>query len=193
MLTGIFKEPVSGRVRVRRHSLEGDAQADLNVHGGGEYKAVYAYPFEHYAYWENALGRTGFAPGMFGENLTTSGLLEDSVNVGDILRIGSAVLQVTHPRTPCAKLAQKFERPQIIKEFLFSGRSGFYLRLVEEGDLGAGDEATLIHRNPAGVTIRALLGMTDLGESNPELAARAVNLDALPPSWRSDVAALLQN
>jgi MOSC domain-containing protein YiiM len=190
VMTGIFKEPVAGRVRVRRHSLEGDAQADLSVHGG-EYKAVYVYPFEHYSYWENTLSRKGFAPGIFGENLTTLGVLEDAVCVGDIFRIGSAGLQVTHPRMPCAKLAQKFERPEIIKEFLFSGRSGFYFRVIEEGDLGAGDEATLIHRDPAGVTIRALLGMTDLGESNPELAARAVNLDALPPNWRCDVTALL--
>lgn len=192
VLTGIYKEPVAGRVRVRRHNLEGDAQADLRVHGG-EHKAVYVYPFEHYAHWERELGRTGFRPGMFGENLTTSGLLETEVCVGDVLRIGSSVLQVTHPRMPCAKLAHKFERPQFIKEFLVSGRSGFYLRIIEEGQVGAGDTVEWVQRDPNGVTVRALLGLTDLNEVNPALAARAVQVEALPPNWRDDVAALLRN
>jgi MOSC domain-containing protein YiiM len=190
VLTGIYKEPVAGRVRVRRHQLEGDAQADLRVHGG-EHKAVYAYPFEHYAHWERELGRSGFAPGMFGENLTTAGLLETELFVGDVLRIGSAVLQVTQPRMPCAKLGHKFARPQFIKEFLVSGRSGFYLRVVEEGELAAGDAVEFVRRDPNGVTVRALLGLTDLNEINPALAARAVQVEALPPNWRDDVAALL--
>lgn len=190
VMTGIFKEPRSGRVPVRRHQLEGDSQADTRVHGG-EYKAVYAYPFEHYGYWEQRLGRSGFAPGMFGENLTTTGLLEDVICIGDILQVGSAVLQVTHPRMPCAKLAAKFQRPQIIKEFLTSGRSGFYLRVAQEGDLAGGDEIKLVSRDPNEVTVRALLGLTDLNESPPGLAGRAMKLDALPPSWRDDVAALL--
>jgi MOSC domain-containing protein YiiM len=124
VMTGIYKEPVLGRVRVVRHNLAGDAQADLRVHGG-EHKAVYAYPFEHYAHWERALGRSGFTPGLFGENLTTSGLLEDGICIGDVVRIGSTVLQVTHPRTPCSKLGHKLARPQFVKEFLTSGRSGF--------------------------------------------------------------------
>jgi MOSC domain-containing protein YiiM len=190
VMTGIYKEPVAGRVRVRAHSLEGDAQADLRVHGG-EHKAVYAYPFEHYATWERDLGRRGFSPGIFGENLTISGLVEDAVCIGDVLRIGSAALQVTHPRTPCFKLAHKFARPQFIKEFLHSGRSGFYLRLVEEGELGAGDSIEFIRRDPQGVTVRALLGLTDLKEINPALAARALLADGLPPNWRDDVAALV--
>lgn len=189
VLTAIFKEPRSGRVAVRRHQLDGDAQADTRVHGG-EYKAVYAYPIEHYGYWEERLGRNGFAPGMFGENLTTSGLLEDVICIGDVLRIGSAELQVTHPRMPCNKLAHKFERPQFIKEFLTSGRSGFYLRVIREGDVGGGDEVTLVSREPTGVTVRQLLGLTDLKESPPGLAERAMKLDALPPSWRDEVAAL---
>src|SRR5437867_8417809 len=97
VMTGIYKEPVAGRVRVRGHNVEGDAQADLSVHGG-EYKAVYAYPFEHYAQWERDLGRSDFKPGMFGENLTISGATEDLVCIGDVLRIGTTALQVTHPR-----------------------------------------------------------------------------------------------
>ena len=191
-MTGLFKEPVPGRVGVRRHSLDGDAQADRRVHGG-EHKAVYVYPFEHYAHWERVLGRSNFAPGMFGENLTTTGLLEDVICVGDVFRIGSAVLQVTHPRMPCTKLAHRFARPQFIKEFLVSGRSGFYLRVVEEGALGAGDAVQLIQRDDNGVTVRALLGLTDLDEFNADLAARALRVAALPPSWRDDVTTLLKN
>lgn len=192
VMTGIYKEPIAGRVRVRRHNLEGDAQADLSVHGG-EYKAVYAYPFEHYAQWERDLGRSDFKPGMFGENLTISGATEDLVCIGDVLRIGTTVLQVTHPRMPCFKLAHKFGRPQFIKEFLLSGRSGFYMRIVEEGELGAGDAMEFIRRDPQRVTVRALLGLTDLKEINPDLAKRALVAEGLPPNWRDDVAAFLSN
>jgi len=192
VMTGIYKEPIAGRVRVRRHNLEGDAQADLSVHGG-EYKAVYAYPFEHYAQWERDLGRSDFKPGMFGENLTISGATEDLVCIGDVLRIGTTVLQVTHPRMTCFKLAHKFGRPQFIKEFLLSGRSGFYMRIVEEGELGAGDAMEFIRRDPQRVTVRALLGLTDLKEINPDLAKRALVAEGLPPNWRDDVAAFLSN
>jgi MOSC domain-containing protein YiiM len=191
VMTGIYKEPVAGRVGVRKHNLDGDAQADLSVHGG-EFKALYAYPFEHYAPWERELGRSGFVPGMFGENLTLSGATEEMMCVGDVLRIGSAVLQVTHPRMPCFKLAHKFGRPQFIKEFLVSGRSGYYLRIVEEGELCAGDAIEFIHRDPQRVTVRGLLGLTDLKEINPALAERALLAEGLPPSWREDVAALLR-
>ena len=192
VMTGIYKEPVAGRVRVRRHNVEGDAQADLSVHGG-EYKAVYAYPFEHYAQWERDLGRSDFKPGMFGENLTISGATEDLVCIGDTLRIGTSVLQVTHPRMPCFKLAHKFGRPQFIKEFLLSGRSGYYLRIVEEGELGAGDVIEFLHRDPQRVTVRGLLGLTDLKEINLALVKRALLAEGLPPSWLEEVAALLQN
>jgi MOSC domain-containing protein YiiM len=192
IMTGIFKRPVQGRIAVRRSNLDGDAQADLTVHGG-EYKAVYAYPEEHYPYWEQALHRRGLAPGMFGENLTTSGLLEKEVCVGDTYRIGSAVLQVTQPRTPCAKLAHKFARPQLLKEFLLSGKSGFYFRVVQEGDLAAGDEVILLQRDPCQVTVRNVLGLTDLKEFDPELASRALKVQALAPEWREELAALVKN
>ena len=191
VLTGIYKDPILGRVEVRGHNLAGDAQADLTVHGG-EHKAVYAYPFEHYPYWESALKRSGFVPGIFGENLTTTGLLEEIVCVGDVLQIGSAVLQVTQPRTPCFKLAHKFGRPQFVKEFLLSGRSGFYLRIVKEGTVAAGDEVTVLEKDPNGVTVRELLGLVSLNEINRELAARAVRIEALPRSWRADLEALLE-
>jgi MOSC domain-containing protein YiiM len=179
-----------GSIKLRRHSLDGDGQADLRVHGG-DHKAVYVHPFEHYAQWERELVRSGFTPGMFGENLTVSGATEEMVCIGDTLRFGTAVLQVTHPRTPCFKLAHKFARPQFIKEFLLSGRSGYNLRIVEEGKLGAGDAIEFVHRDPQRVTVRGLLGLTDLKEINLDLAARALRVEALPASWREDVAALL--
>ena len=192
VMTGIFKEPAAGPIQVRRHALAGDEQADLKVHGG-EFKAVYAYPFEHYTFWEETLDRAQFSHGMFGENLTTTGITEGTVCCGDILRIGTALLQVTHPRTPCAKLAFKFERPQMIKEFLWSGRSGFYLRVVEEGDISAGDEIEIVKRDRNRVSVRELLGITDLNEGTLEVAARALKIESIPQSWRDEVAEFLNS
>lgn len=142
VLTGIFKRPVTGRVRVLRFNLEGDRQADLTVHGG-PYKAVYAYPSEHYPWWREQLPDTDMEPGMFGENLTTEGVLETDVPIGQQLRAGTALLQVTQPRMPCFKLALKFNRSDIIKRFWKSGRSGFYLSVIEEGEVEAGDAIEL--------------------------------------------------
>lgn len=136
--TGIFKEPVSGRVRATRHGLAGDGQADQRVHGGRT-KAVYAYPSEHYAYWRRELRDQDLPWGMFGENLTTEGLLETEVRVGDRFRVGTAILEVTQPRRPCVKLGIRFGREDIIPRFRQARRSGFYLAVVEEGELGAGD------------------------------------------------------
>jgi MOSC domain-containing protein YiiM len=139
--TGIFKEPVEGRIKVRKLNLEGDAQADLRVHGG-EDKAVYAYPVEHYRFWSEELGRD-LPCGQFGENLTVEGLLEDQVQIGDIYRVGTTRLQVSQPRTPCHKLAARMASEEFPHRFLASGRSGFYLRVLQEGELGKGDT---IHR-----------------------------------------------
>ena len=149
--TAIFKEPVPGQVRVGRLNLEGDRQADLTVHGGAA-KAVYAYPFEHYAYWREELA-TDLPWGAFGENLTTSGLTEEDVHLGDRLRIGSAEFVVTQPRTPCFKLAVKFGRHDMVRRFHQSGRSGFYLAVAEEGFVAAGDTISVIARDPAGVAV----------------------------------------
>ncbi|MBY0375464.1 MAG: MOSC domain-containing protein [Bryobacteraceae bacterium] len=136
--TGIFKEPVSGPVAVRRLGLEGDQQADLRVHGG-PWKAVYAYPSEHYARWRAEYPHRDFPYGFFGENLTIEGLTEDQLETGDLIRAGSALLQVTTPREPCFKLGTKFGDMQFIRRFAESGRSGFYLAVLEEGILEAGD------------------------------------------------------
>lgn len=136
--TGIFKEPVSGRVRVGRLGLQGDEQADLEVHGG-PLKAVYLYPSEHYAFWARELPGAPLPWGTFGENLTVSGLSEAGVRVGDVFRIGTAVLAATKPRFPCYKLGIKFGREDMIDRFLASGRTGFYTKVLEEGELGTSD------------------------------------------------------
>ncbi len=138
--TAIFKESVAGSVAIRGLNLAGDQQADLTVHGGSE-KAVYVYPVEHYEYWRKQLPDVSFSWGAFGENLTTEGLSEDSLCIGDLLRAGSAILQVTQPRMPCYKLQLRFDRDDMIKRFLVSGRSGFYLSVIEPGHVGAGSAA----------------------------------------------------
>jgi MOSC domain-containing protein YiiM len=150
--TGIFKEPVAGRVKVRRLGLDGDKQADLTVHGG-PLKAVYGYPSEHYARWKVELSRESLPWGMFGENLTTGRLLEDTVRVGDEFRVGSAVLVVTQPRFPCYKLGIKFGAMEMVSRFQASGRSGFYFSVLKEGLVGAGDRIELIRSESSQPTI----------------------------------------
>jgi MOSC domain-containing protein YiiM len=154
LTTGFFKEPVSGRLAVREGNLDGDGQADLRVHGGIE-KAIYLYPAEHYGYWQNELPGAPLPWGSFGENLTTKGLLEDAVHIGDRYRIGSAEFKVTQHRQPCYKLSIRFGRDDIVKRFLLSGRSGFYLAVVKEGDVGAGDALELVHRDASQLTVAA--------------------------------------
>lgn len=181
--TGIFKEPVEGRVNLSRLNLAGDKQADLSVHGGLS-KAVYVYPAEHYAYWQQELPGMRLPWGMFGENLTTHGLSEDTVHIGDRLRIGSAEMIVTEPRMPCYKLALKFGRDDIIKRFLRSGRSGFYLAVLQEGKVGAGDEVEFIERAPHQVTVADIVRLYVKEKDNLELLQRVVQVEALSESWR---------
>src|SRR5215470_12181439 len=149
--TAIFKEPVAGAVAIRALNLAGDQQADLTVHGGYN-KAVYAYPAEHYEHWRTQLPDVAFSCGAFGENLTTEGLWEDTLCIGDLLRVGSAVLQVTQPRMPCYKLELRFNRDDMIKHFLLNGRSGFYFSVIERGDVAAGSKVEMLDRDPNGVT-----------------------------------------
>src|SRR5437764_2970582 len=150
--TSIFKEPVAGTVRVRRLNIEGDQQSDLTVHGGVG-KAVYVYPSEHYSFWRQELPDADLPWGAFGENLTTTGLSEDDVHIGDRFGIGSAEFVVTQPRMPCFKLTIRFGRADMIKRFLCSGRSGFYLAVTKEGEIAAGDAISLISRHPGAITI----------------------------------------
>ena len=181
--TGIFKVPVEGRVMLRTLNLDGDRQADLTVHGGIT-KAVYAYPSEHYAYWRNELPETDLQWGMFGENFTTEGLAEADVNIGDRFRIGSAELKVTEPRMPCYKLGIKFQRNDILRRFLESGRSGFYFSVAQEGEVGAGDEIGLLSRDESNVTVADISRLYVRGKDDPETMRRAIDLEALPESWR---------
>jgi MOSC domain-containing protein YiiM len=182
--TGIFKEPVTGRVRLRTLNLEGDRQADLSVHGGPS-KAVYVYPSEHYDYWRRELPDIELPWGMFGENFTTAGLLESELNIGDKFRVGSAVVAVTEPRMPCYKLAIKFGRPDMVKRFLASERTGFYFSVLREGDVGAGDAIQLMERSEHSLRVRDVTQLYTREKHNAELLRRAIEVDALPESWRS--------
>jgi MOSC domain-containing protein YiiM len=182
--TGIFKSPVEGRVGMHALNLVGDGQADLTVHGGRS-KAVYAYPSEHYVYWRKELPGVELPWGMFGENLTTQGLLEGAVNIGDRFRIGSAEVMVTEPRMPCYKLGLKFGRDDIIKKFLASRRTGFYFAVLQEGEVGANDTIQRVSRDPHGVTVEDITDLYATKPRNLELLGRAVLVEALPESWRA--------
>ena len=181
--TGIFKEPVAGRVWIRRLNLDGDKQADLSVHGGPE-KAVYLYPVEHYAYWRNDLPEMELPWGMFGENLTTEGLVEEAVNIGDRLRVGTVEVVVTQPRMPCQKLAIKFDRPDIIKRFLASGRTGFYFRVLQEGEVGAGDAIEQISRDENDLSVADITRLYAHAKDDVATLQRAVRHKVLPTDWR---------
>jgi MOSC domain-containing protein YiiM len=181
--TGIFKKPVSGRLMLRRLNLDGDRQADLSVHGG-PYKAVYAYPSEHYGYWKKELREKDLPWAAFGENLTTEGLSEDELHVGDRFRIGSAAIMVRQPRMPCYKLAAKFQRDDILETFLHSGRSGFYFSVEQEGEIGAGDSFELISRNHTGITIAEMNRLFVREKYNRALLQKAIATAELPESWR---------
>lgn len=182
--TGIFKEPVAGPVALRRHNLEGDAQADLSVHGG-LYKAVYFYPAEHYLTWRQELPKMALPWGFFGENFTTAGLLESEVQIGDRLRIGTAVVRITEPRTPCYKLALRFGRADFPKRFLASGRTGIYAAVEEEGTVEAEAPITLLTRDGHGITIADLTRTYTQREDDLETMRRLVQLPFLSNRWRT--------
>jgi MOSC domain-containing protein YiiM len=181
--TGIFKEPVKTPVMLRTLNLDGDKQADLTVHGGVT-KAVYAYPSEHYDYWRGELAGRDLPWGMFGENFTTQGLLEEAVYIGDKFRIGEAEVIVTEPRMPCYKLGIKFGRPDIIKRFLASRRTGFYFAVVREGMVCAGDVAELIERNQHDVSVADITRVYAFEKTDLKTMRRAVELEGLSQSWR---------
>ena len=184
--TGIFKEASNKRLMVRKLNIDGDGQADLNVHGG-EFKAVYAYPYEHYATWQNELGRSDFTFGQFGENLTTRGLLEDEVFIGSKYRMGDALLQVTQPRVPCYKLAIRMSDPKFTKLFMQAQRTGFYLRVLEEGEIGAGDTIELVEAAPQQLSVRSINNLLYF-ERDPDIAKRALDIDGLAPGWHDSIA-----
>jgi MOSC domain-containing protein YiiM len=181
--TSIFKEPVPGRVRVAQLNLQGDQQSDLSVHGGID-KAVYVYPSEHYPFWHQELPGKDLPWGVFGENLTTEGLLEETVRIGDRFRVGSAEFVVTQPRMPCFKLGIRFDRADVVKRFLHSGRSGFYFAVLKEGEVTAGDSIELLKRDERGVTVADIVNLYGRDAANQELLRRVSDLPSLPESWR---------
>ena len=189
--TAIFKEPVAGRVALRGDNLVGDAQADLTVHGGRD-KAVYGYPSEHYVYWCDWLGTPALPWGAFGENLTTEGLLEADVGIGDRFRIGSALLEVSQPRIPCHKLALRHARPDLPKHFLASGRSGFYFRVIEPGEVGQGDAIERAAADPRGLSVADVQSLARTKGGAEPLLRRAVAHPALAEVWRAELGARLR-
>ena len=181
--TGIFKQPVSGPVPLGTLNLDGDRQADLTVHGG-PYKAVYAYPSEHYPFWREELPGMQLPWGMFGENFTTEGLFETDLHIGDRLQVGSAIIMIRQPRNPCYKLAAKFRRTDIVPRFLRSGRSGFYFSVEQEGTVSAGDFFAFLSRAPQAITIAEMNRLYAEDKYNVDLLNKAIDSPALPEIWR---------
>ncbi|MCY4070751.1 MAG: MOSC domain-containing protein [Chloroflexi bacterium] len=188
--TGIYKSAVAGRLWLGRAQLAGDGQADMENHGGPN-RAVYCYPHEHYAYWSGQLARDDFEYGQFGENLTTQGLLENKVCVGDAFQVGEAIIQVTQPRVPCYKLANKLGIPTFAKTFLQANRSGFYARVLEEGSVGAGDVILPVEKDPVGMTVAEVNAALYLDTGDRAAAERALQIEALSPGWRRSFEKLL--
>ena len=189
VLTGIFKDPVGDPIPLRWMNLDGDAQADLTVHGGRD-KAIYAYPHEHYADWQTRLGRE-LSFGAFGENLTTEGLIENQIHIGDEFRVGTARLVVTQPRMPCFKLGIRFGDPSILKTFLKVGRPGIYFAVLAEGLVGPGDsiERVKIHENRVSVT--EMLAMILDRSTSAEALRRVLEIPSLAAVWREEFQARL--
>ncbi len=184
--TGIFKEPVEGRVRLRKFNLDGDRQADLTVHGGKD-KAAYCYPLAHYDYWKRELPGRELPPASFGENFTTEGLLEDSTHIGDQFSIGSAEVMVTQPRLPCYKLGIRFQSDDMVRRFMVSGRTGFYFAVTREGEVGAGDEIRAIARDREAVPVSEITRLyiaKRYGDDDLSSVRRVLRVAALPGSWK---------
>ena len=181
--TSIWKDPVEGLVHVASLNLDGDQQSDLSVHGGPE-KAVYAYPSEHYEYWRRELPAMDLSWGAFGENFTTAGLLEPDISIGDRIHVGSAEFIVTQPRMPCFKLGIRLDRDDMVKRFLRSGRTGFYLAVVREGDVARGNSVEFVARDDHGVTVADIASLYTREKDNEDLLRRAVSVPALPESWK---------
>lgn len=181
--TGIFKEPIPGRIRLRKLNLEGDKQADLTVHGGAD-KAIYAYAEEHYSYWRKEFHGMSLPWGMFGENFTTQGMFEEMVNIGDQFQVGTATVVATQPRMPCYKLGVKFGRMDIIKRFLASGLTGIYFKVLNEGELEKGDEIKPIKRDENNVSVKDIVRLYTKNKDDVQTMERAIKVKDLPTGWK---------
>ncbi len=184
--TGFFKSAVEGAVFAHKLGLSGDAQGDLSVHGGLD-KAVYFYPREHYARWEDLLGSGPLLPGSFGENVTSEGSLEADLCIGDVIQIGSATLQVVQPRSPCYKLQIRFQRPDMTALFFRECKPGWYASVLEEGTISPGAEMMLIDRAPENISIADIWQLSAQSEVAPEMIARVMNLRLLPDFWKARI------
>jgi MOSC domain-containing protein YiiM len=199
VITGIFKQPVTGPVALRKLNLDGDRQADLTVHGG-EHKAVYCYPLSHYDYWKRELPGRDLPMGMFGENFTIdsspeNNAEEDSVHLGDTFSVGSAEVVVTQPRLPCYKLGVRFQSDQMVKRFLASGRTGFYVAVIREGEVGSGDEFKVIARDLNGVPVSEITRLyiaKRYSDDDANSVQQALQVTALPDSWKDYLRERLQ-
>lgn len=196
ILTAIYKTEISTRIWLDKLSLAGDGQADHTVHGG-IHQAVYCYPLEHYKYWQTRLNKDFLEIGTFGENFTITGLLEDEVQIGDIFQIGikgtGPIVQVTMPRIPCFKFGHKVGHPNILSDFLHSGHSGFYQRVLKEGEVGSGDNITLLERAPESISIRTALGLQKLNEGDVATLKKALSISSLAPLLREIFEARLES
>jgi len=184
--TSIYKGPVKDRIALQRLNLDGDRQSDLSVHGGKD-KAVYCYPIEHYDYWRAELPGHALPMGAFGENFTVEGLVEDSVHIGNKFSVGSAEVVVTQPRLPCYKLGIRFQSDDMVRRFLGSRRTGFYLAVTRQGDVGAGDEIKLLSHNPESVSVSTITGLyvaKRYGRDDARAVRRALTVEALPQGWK---------
>lgn len=191
--TGIFKESIGERrVKVNQLNLEGDAQADLTVHGGWS-KSVYVYPAEHYEFWRKELPDQELPYGVFGENLTVDGMIEKEIFIGDEIEIGTARFAVTEPRMPCYKLGIRFGRADIIKRFMQSLRSGFYLTVLRPGEIGAGDEIKFLRRDENHVSVTDIVRLITKEKNDSALIERTLRLETLPDHWKEEFAARLGN
>jgi MOSC domain-containing protein YiiM len=199
VITGIFKQPVTGPVALRKLNLDGDRQADLTVHGG-EHKAVYCYPLSHYHYWKRELPGRDLPMGMFGENFTIDSSPENnaeeaSVHLGDTFSVGSAEVVVTQPRLPCYKLGVRFQSDQMVKRFLASGRTGFYVAVIREGEVGSGDEFKVIARDLNGVPVSEITRLyiaKRYSDDDANSMQQALQVTALPDSWKDYLRERLQ-
>jgi MOSC domain-containing protein YiiM len=187
VVTAIFKEPAPGPLMLRRLNLDGDRQADLEVHGGKN-KAIYAYASEHYVFWRREFPGRDLPWGMFGENLTTEGLTEENVSIGDQLRIGEALVAVSQPRLPCYKLGIRFNRADIVKRFFASRRSGIYFSVLEEGLVKTGDAIEVVSRDPRGIRVADVNRAYADAAGNLPLLRRIVLANILPDGLQSDLA-----
>jgi MOSC domain-containing protein YiiM len=181
--TAIFKDPVKRPIMLGKLNLDGDKQADLTLHGGVD-KALCSYPAEHYDYWRKQFPNMDLIWGMFGENFTTEGLMEDAVNIGDQFQIGSAKLVATQPRMPCYKLGVRFGRMDVIRRFMASRRPGIYFKVLQEGQVEAGDKIKIIRKDENNVTVKDIVRLYVRDDEDIETMRRATKIESLPEGWR---------